>query len=85
LQAATSNPARVVRRSDLGAIQPGRLADMVLLEADPLADIRNTRRIRAVIAGGRLLDRPALDRLLASAEQAAKEPVDQAPTNLITR
>jgi hypothetical protein len=39
----------------------------VLLEANPLDDIRNTRRIRAVIRAGRLLDRPSLDALLSSA------------------
>ena len=41
--------------------------------ADPLTDIRHTRHIRAVIWGGRLLDRPTLDRLLVLAEQGAKE------------
>jgi imidazolonepropionase-like amidohydrolase len=44
----------------LGTIQPGRLADLVLLDADPLADIRNTRRIHRVIANGRVMDRAAL-------------------------
>ena len=42
----------------------------MLLDADPLADIANTRRIRAVIANGRLLDRAELDRLLAEVERA---------------
>jgi adenine deaminase len=52
-------------------VEPGRLADLVLLDADPLADIRNTRRIHAVVVDGRLLDRAALDGLLAEAERAA--------------
>lgn len=50
---------------------PGRLADLVLLDADPLEDIRNTRRIRAVVLDGRYLDRRALDELLGQAEAAA--------------
>ena len=72
LQAATLTPARVLNKAtDLGSIEAGKLADLVLLDADPLADIRNTQRIRAVVVNGRLLDRPALDRLLAEAERAA--------------
>jgi imidazolonepropionase-like amidohydrolase len=72
LRAATLTPARVLGRADsLGTVEPGRLADLVLLDADPLADIRNTRRIHAVVADGRLLDRAALDALLAEAEHAA--------------
>jgi hypothetical protein len=50
----------------LGTIQPGRLADLVLLDADPLAHIRNTRRIHRVIANGRLIDRAALLRRAAA-------------------
>jgi imidazolonepropionase-like amidohydrolase len=65
LRAATINPARVLGFADsLGSIEAGKLADLVLLEADPLVDIRNTQRIRAVIADGRLYRRPDLDRLL---------------------
>jgi imidazolonepropionase-like amidohydrolase len=50
---------------DRGTVEPGKRADLVLLDADPLADIANTRRIRAVIVGGRYLDRAWLDRRLA--------------------
>ena len=64
--AATSSSARLLRREkDLGTIQTGKLADMVLLDANPLQDITNTRRINAVIANGRLMDRKTLDDLLA--------------------
>ena len=47
-------------------------ADLVLLGADPLADIHNTQKIEAVILGGRLLDRRELDAFLSQAESRAK-------------
>jgi imidazolonepropionase-like amidohydrolase len=73
LRAATANPASVLGLSDsLGSIQPGKLADLVLLDADPLDDIRNTQEIRAVVADGRLYRRPDLDRMLV--EVAASSP-----------
>jgi Amidohydrolase family len=69
LQAATLNPARVLGLADsLGRIEPGKLADLVLLDADPLEDIRNTQKIRAVVADGQLYRRADLDRLLAEVE-----------------
>ena len=46
-------------------MEKGRFADLVLLDADPLMDIRNLRLIRAVIANGRLFERDELDELLA--------------------
>lgn len=69
LRAATLNPARVLGLADsLGPIESGKLADLVLLEANPLADIHNTQRIRAVVADGRLYRRGDLDQLLAKVE-----------------
>jgi imidazolonepropionase-like amidohydrolase len=66
LQAATLNPAKLLHGTDsLGTVAPGKLADVVLLDADPLADITNTTTIRAVVANGRYFDRTALDSLLA--------------------
>ena len=57
LVAATLQPARFLGVQDsLGTIEAGKLADLVLLDANPLDDIRNTRRIRDVIANGRLYE-----------------------------
>ena len=65
LTAATLENARILKEDEnLGSIEPGRAADLVLLDADPLADIRNTRRIRTVVRAGRPLD-PA--RILSAA------------------
>jgi imidazolonepropionase-like amidohydrolase len=74
LQTATSNPARFLgMEASLGSVGAGKRADLVLLEANPLADIANTRTIKAVIAGGRLFDRAALERILSDVEAAAKK------------
>lgn len=74
LQTATVNPARYLgRESTLGTVAAGRQADLVLLDANPLEDIGNVRRIRAVITAGRLFDRTALDQLLARAKAAAQQ------------
>jgi imidazolonepropionase-like amidohydrolase len=74
LQTATVNPARYLgREMTLGTIAPGRSADLVLLDANPLEDIANVRRIRAVATAGRFLDRSALDQLLAQAKAAAQQ------------
>ena len=73
LQTATLNPARALKMADdLGTIEPRKLADLVLLDANPLEDIRNTQKIRAVVADGRLYRRADLDRLLATVEALNK-------------
>lgn len=65
LRAATVQPARMLAATDsLGTIAPGKLADILLLDANPLDDIRNTLRVRAVVAGGRFYDRAVLDAIL---------------------
>jgi imidazolonepropionase-like amidohydrolase len=69
LQTATVNPARVLKMAEsLGTIEPSKLADLVLLDDSPLEDIRNTQKIRAVVADGRLYRRADLDRLLVRVE-----------------
>jgi imidazolonepropionase-like amidohydrolase len=71
LRTATINPARYLgREAGQGSVAEGRAADLVLLDANPLEDIRNTRRISAVILRGRLFDRAALDQLLAQSRAA---------------
>ncbi|HEX3821646.1 MAG TPA: amidohydrolase family protein [Candidatus Sulfotelmatobacter sp.] len=73
LRTATLNPAKFLGREDeLGTIEKGKLADMVLLDANPLDDIRNTQRIAAVIANGHYFSRADLDKMLAGVEAAAK-------------
>ena len=72
LQAATVMPAEFLgRRAEEGTIEVGRRADLVLLDANPLDDIRNTQKIHAVVINGTLLDRAELDALLAGVENFA--------------
>jgi Amidohydrolase family len=69
---ATRNPASLLGLADLGTIATGKIANMVLLDQNPLADIANTARINSVVYEGKLLNRAALDLLLKTgAEMAA--------------
>lgn len=73
LQTATVNPAKFLgRESELGTIEKGKLADLVLLDANPLDDIRNTQKIAAVVVNGRYFSRGELDKMLTGVEAAAK-------------
>jgi imidazolonepropionase-like amidohydrolase len=72
LQAATKNPAEFLGKLQTqGTIEQGKFADLLLLDANPLHNISNTQKIRAVILRGKLLDRNDLDGLLAAAEKFA--------------
>jgi imidazolonepropionase-like amidohydrolase len=72
LQAATLQPARFLHATDtLGTLQPGKVSDLVVLDADPLLDINNTRRIHAVVIRGQLVDSAARQKLLDDARKAA--------------
>lgn len=74
LRTATLTPAEYLGATDtLGTVAAGRVADLVILDADPLRDIANTRRIAAVMARGRFLDRRALDSLSALGVARAAE------------
>jgi imidazolonepropionase-like amidohydrolase len=71
LEAATIVPARFLHRDDrAGSIAVGKDADLVLLDDDPTRDISNTTKIRAVVIRGELLDRAALDGMLARIKAA---------------
>ncbi|HLZ42855.1 MAG TPA: amidohydrolase family protein [Candidatus Sulfotelmatobacter sp.] len=73
LRTATLNPAMFLSmENELGTIEKGKLADMVLLDANPLDDIHNTQKIAGVVANGRYFSRADLDKLLAGVESAAK-------------
>jgi N-acetylglucosamine-6-phosphate deacetylase len=75
LQAATFNPALFIQKLDqYGTIEKDHVADLVLLDENPLLDIRNTRKISAVVLGGHYYPRTELDKMLHDAEdRAAKE------------
>jgi imidazolonepropionase-like amidohydrolase len=73
IQSATIGPARFLGiDKDLGSVEQGKLADLVLLSADPLQNIANTQKIEAVIVNGRFLDRKELDALLLDAQTAVR-------------
>jgi amidohydrolase family protein len=72
IQAATLIPAKYLGLSDsLGTIEKRKIADLLLLDGNPLEDIRNTKKINAVVLHGRFLDRKTLDSMLSEAETAA--------------
>jgi imidazolonepropionase-like amidohydrolase len=72
LRAATLEPARFLGMADsLGTVAQGKTADLVVLDADPLADIRNVARIHAVVLNGRLIDAAERERILRGAEAMA--------------
>ena len=72
LQTATLNPAKFLGISaEQGTVEEGKIADLVLLDANPLEDISNTRKIRSVVLAGRFLSRQQLDDLLHAVEVEA--------------
>lgn len=74
LQSSTRNPARFLGMEDkLGTVEKGKIADLVLLDANPLDDISNTQKIEAVMVGGRLLPKQSLQEMLAAAEAFARD------------
>ena len=72
LQAATLNPARFMgRENDLGTVAAGKIADLVLLDANPIEDVANTKKISAVVFGGKFFPRTSLDEMLTKIEALA--------------
>jgi imidazolonepropionase-like amidohydrolase len=73
LQTATINPARFLNKlADFGTVEKGKVADLVLLDANPLDDIRNTQKIQAVVVNGRYFSRANLDSMLNEVEVYAR-------------
>ena len=73
LRTATYNPAKFLDLLDsLGTVETGKLAELVLLDANPLDDIANTTKINMVFTGGRVYRRPALDAMLSAVETNIK-------------
>lgn len=71
LRTATLNPARFFHATDtLGTVQAGRVADLVVLAANPLDDVANVRRVEFVVARGRLYDRATREALVQDARAA---------------
>jgi imidazolonepropionase-like amidohydrolase len=78
LRAATLEPARFLGIADTaGTVAAGKDADLVLLDANPLADIRNVGRIHAVILRGRFIGPAERERILSRAREIAAEPPSQ--------
>ncbi len=69
LRTATLNPARFLKREqELGSVEVGKLADLVLLDANPLENIANTKKIAGVVTNGKYLPRAELDAMLSKAQ-----------------
>jgi Amidohydrolase family len=74
LQTATINPAKFFgRETELGTIEKGKLADLILLDANPLEDISNTKKINAVVFERAFTDRHALEKMLIEIAAAANK------------
>jgi imidazolonepropionase-like amidohydrolase len=80
LQTATRNPAAFLGELDsLGTVDEGKVADLVLLDGDPLEDIRNSTRIAAVIVAGRVIRKPELRAMLERVEESVRADLHSKP------
>jgi len=70
LRAATLNPARYLGLdADIGSLEPGKLADLVVIDGDPTADIRQSDRVAQVMVNGRLYDAATMNEAGATPKQ----------------
>jgi len=75
LYAATVEPAKFLgMTADLGSVESRKIADLVVLDAVPLKDIRNSRKIHSVVTRGRVISPAARQRMLAGVEVAVNAP-----------
>jgi imidazolonepropionase-like amidohydrolase len=80
LQAATRGAALFLgREKEFGTVETGHVADLVLLTANPVENVANTRKVWAVIRNGGYYDRASLDTLLARAKEAAAAVLEEKP------
>ncbi len=71
LQSATRSPAEFLGRMEsFGTVEEGKIADLVLLDANPLEEISNTQKIAAVVLGGKIIFKTSLQTMLAQVEAA---------------
>jgi imidazolonepropionase-like amidohydrolase len=72
LRTVTTEPARYLSADSLGRVAAGKVADLVVLDGDPFADIANVRRVWAVVANGRVYDATAIEALRVEARRSAR-------------
>ena len=81
IQAATRDAAALAGLGETaGTVTPGKVADLLILDADPLADIRNTQKIHGIVAAGRYIDSERRAQILADVEAYAAAPMTMAAT-----
>ncbi|RZQ62520.1 amidohydrolase family protein [Amycolatopsis suaedae] len=86
IQTMTRDAARFLgQEATAGTVAPGKVADLVVLDADPLADIRNTAKVNTVVVRGRVITADERLRMLAAVKEAAGRPAPPASAAALTR